>query len=93
MEIQLTPDGGIAMLQDDSIDLYPFGLLEVSRASNVEFNNNSGNGIVAQAWFVESAKTGKILKDGFLTRADALAWEKSHYSPSGAGWTELTGGK
>ncbi len=89
IELQLTSDGGIKMLQSDEVDLYPFGELEVKRASNVEFNNKSGNGIVAQAWFVESAATGEILKDGFLTRAEALAWEKAWYSPSGQGWKEF----
>lgn len=93
ISLQITAEGGIAMLHDDALDLCEFGEVEVTRASNVEFNNKSGNGIVAQAWYVESCKTGTILKDGFLTRAEALAWEKAYYSPSGKGWAELTGGK
>lgn len=72
------------MLQDDAIDLRQFGEIEVTRASHVEFSN------ALQKWIVISAATMKVLKDDFETRAEALAWEKEFYSPSGAGWTELT---
>lgn len=72
------------MLQDDAVDLRPFGHVEVSRASHVEFSNEK------QAWYVESARTGKILKDDFNSRAEAIAWEKEYYSPTGDGWAELT---
>lgn len=73
------------MLQDDAVDLRQFGEIEVTRASHVEFSNT------LQKWIVVSAVTMKVLKDDFETRAEALAWEKAFYSPSGAGWAELTG--
>lgn len=95
IELQITAAGGVEMLHDDAVDLNEFGTPEVTRASNVEYANPGmrvlGFGpLVANAWYVQSAKTNTILKDGFLTRAEALAWEKTYYSPSGPGWTELT---
>ncbi len=73
------------MLHDDAVDLTLFGKVEIKRASHVEFS------IAKQKWFVQSAKTLVILRDDFDTRVEALAWEKKHYSPSGDGWSELTG--
>lgn len=80
--LQITPEGGIAMLHDDAVDLSQFGEIEVSRASHVEFSN------LLQLWVVISAKTMKVLHKA-PTRALALAWEKKYYSPSGPGWKEL----
>lgn len=82
--LQITAEGGVQMLQDDTVDLRQFGQVHMERASHVEFSDTT------QLWYVESAKTGKVLKDDFPTRAAALAWEKSYYSPSGEGWAELT---
>ena len=84
--LQITPQGGVRMLQDDAVDLRQFGPIKVKRASHVEFDN------YVQMWRVKSAKTLRLLKY-CPTRAEALAWEKAYYSPSGKGWTELTGGK
>lgn len=84
ISLQITPEGGIQMLQDDAIDLTQFGQVEVSRASHVEFCNRE------QGWYIESAKTGERLASGFKTRGEAITWEKNYYSPSGAGWAELT---
>jgi hypothetical protein len=74
------------MLHDDAVDLSVFRRVIVERASNVEFNNSTG------MWEVASAKTGRILHTARM-RAQALAWEKIHYSPTGEGWAELTGGR
>jgi hypothetical protein len=87
IKLEITSVGGIQMLHDDDVNLAEFGKIEVTRASNVEFNNDKG------AWYVQSAKTLIVLKDDFATRQEALAWEKVHYSPGGLGWNELTGGK
>ena len=87
ISLQITAQGGIAMLHDDAVDLSEFGEIEVSRASHVEFSN------ALQTWVVVSAATLAVLRDDFKTRAEALAWEKEFYSPSGLGWAELTGGK
>lgn len=82
IEIELGADGSVAMLHDDAVDLSALGRVEVSRASHVEFDN------ATQLWTVTSAKTGKLLHSA-KTRAEALAWEHSYYSPSGQGWAEL----
>lgn len=84
ISMQITPQGGVQMLQDDAVDLTQFGTVQVERASHVEFCNQD------QGWYVESAKTGKRLASGFKTRGEAITWEKNYYSPSGAGWAELT---
>lgn len=87
ISLQITPQGGIQMLQDDAVPLTEFGKVEVERASHVEFCNEE------QGWYVESAKTGKRLASGFKTRGEAITWEKKYYSPTGEGWAELTEGK
>lgn len=86
IELEITAEGGVQMLQDDAVDLRELGHVEISRASHVEFDN------LRQEWYVQSAVTGAYLHWA-RTRAEALAWEKQHYSPSGLGWAELTGGK
>lgn len=86
IQLQITAKGGVRMLQDDAVDLRKMGKVIVTRASHVEFCNKT------QMWYVQSAKTMKYLHRA-PTRAKALAWEKRHYSPSGKGWAELTGGK
>jgi hypothetical protein len=84
IKMQITKVGGVQMLHDDAVDLSVLGQVEVTRASHVEFDN------AKQRWFVQSARTLEILRDDFLTREEALAWEKQHYSPGGKGWAELT---
>lgn len=100
ISMELTAQGAIAMIQDDAVDLRQFGEIEVTRASHVEFcagpkecGGGYADGGVARGWFVQSAKTLRVLAAGLQTRAEALAWEKEFYSPSGRGWAELTGGK
>lgn len=85
VKLQITAQGGVRMLQDDAVDLRKLGKVIVTRASHVEFCNDS------QTWYVQSARTGKYLYRA-QTRAKALAWEKRFYSPSGKGWKEMTGG-
>lgn len=83
ISLQIGADGSMAMLQDDALDLRQFGEVEITRASHVEFDN------ARQLWYVQSAKTLTYLHYA-KTRAEALAWEKDYYSPSGLGWAELT---
>jgi hypothetical protein len=75
----------VRKLHDDNIDWSQFGKVKVKRASNVEFSNKTG------LWYVQSAKTKKMIKDDFKTRVQALAFEKIYYSPGGKGWVELVG--
>lgn len=102
IQIEINARGGVAMLHDDAVNLAELGELEVWRASNVEyadgetliFNHRDDAKIQSamppRGWYVQSAKTLVLLATGFGTRAEALAWEKTYYSPSGPGWTELT---
>jgi hypothetical protein len=83
ISLEVTKDGGLQMLHSDAVDLSEFGAVEVTRASNVEFDN------AKQRWYVQSFATMKILKDDFFTREEALAWEKDWYSPGGPGWSEI----
>ena len=93
IQIELTKEGGIRMLHSDEVDLDEFGEVQVERASHVEFSSGKGR-CPGRGWYVQSAKTKEYLAAGFKTRQEALAWEKQHYSPTGAGWAELTkGGK
>jgi len=85
------------MLHNDAVDLSEFGELTIVRASHVEYSDGvgiSGEGGSAlgikPGWYVQSAVTLDILKEGCKTREEALAWEKKHYSPTGKGWAELT---
>jgi hypothetical protein len=87
ISLEITEDGGVRMLHDDAVNLAELGEIEVTRASNVEFDNAKG------CWYVQSAATMAILKDDFVTREEALKWEKKWYSPTGPGWAELTEGK
>ena len=93
--VQITAHGGLAMLHDDAVDLSEFGNVRVSRASHVEYSTGewvrvSGCPVLApRGWFVMSARRMEVIASGFKTRAEALAFEKQHYSPGGAGWPEL----
>jgi len=84
IKLEVMANGGVRMLHDDAVDLKQFGDVEVVRASHVEYNNATG------FWYVQSAKTLKMLKEDLPSRAEALAWEKVYYSPGGEGWNELT---
>ena len=85
IRLEITAGAALRMLHNDALDLSQFGKLKVKRASRVEFNNRLGR------WVVRSAKTGKVLRDDFRLRKDALAWEKVYYSPGQPGWRELVG--
>ena len=85
IQLAITPNGGVEMLWDDALDVKQFGDVKVERASHVEFDNTKSK------WYVQSAKTLKVLRDDFDSRDEALAWEKQYYSPTGEGWKELVG--
>ena len=89
ISLEITKSGGIRMLHDDAVDLSEFGEVEVRRASHVEWSDGVPG--VPRGWYVQSAKTGKILAGGFTIRRVALEWEKWYYSPGGLGWAELVG--
>ena len=76
----------IRMLYDGTLDLAKLGKQKISRASHVEFNNETGK------WYVQSARTLKMIREDFDSRSKALAFEKEYYNPGGLGWDELTEG-
>lgn len=55
-------------LWTDAINLRGLGKLRVERASHVEFDDSR------QTWYV-ATPGWNLLKDGFTTREEALAWE------------------
>lgn len=84
MTIEILPNGNVRSLYSDKIDLTKLGKATIHRASHVEFNNKR------KMWEVRSAKTKVLLFATQDTREDALEFEAEYYSPTGAGWKELT---
>ena len=73
INIQFTPDGVAHCLWTDAICLHELGLLEITRASHIEFNNTT------QDWEVKDHK-GKVR---FIakSRAACLEWEHQNLQP------------
>ncbi len=82
MTLEVTTDGNIRCLYSDEIDLSQLGRLNISRASQIEFDN------YLRKWTVTSSKTSKRLHSA-RSREEALEWEAQYYSPMGGGWSEL----
>ncbi len=70
--IRVHPNGSIDTLYTDLIDLGKLGKMDVSRASHIEFNNET------QVWEVTDAETGEIV-DYAPTRETALIFEHEYY--------------
>ena len=73
IQISFKPDGTAQCLWTEVLPLYELGLLEITRASNIEFNNST------QHWEVKDRK-GKIR---FIakSRSVCLEWEKETLQP------------
>lgn len=69
--ITIKPDGEAGCLYSELIDLSSIGLLQVSRASHIEFNQ------AMQHWEVKV--NGKTLFS-HSSRAVCLAWEIDHFN-------------
>lgn len=72
--IHFQPDGTGAGLYTELIDLREIGTLDVSRASNVEFN------IEFQQWEVFDFTGRVVFTDP--SRAACLRWERIHFNES-----------
>lgn len=70
--ITFNPDGTARCLYTELIDLPSIGSLEVSRASNIEFNNDT------QFWEVKNFKEQVLYFN--RSRAICLAWEQQHFN-------------
>lgn len=66
------PDGTATCLYSELIDLNSLGRLEVSRASNIEFNN------ATQHWEVKNRR-GRVLYFS-RSRTACLGWEQEHFN-------------
>ena len=71
--ISFNPDGTAHCLWTDAISLHDLGRLEITRASNIEFNN------AAQKWEVRDRK-GRVR---FIakSRSACLEWEQKDLQP------------
>jgi len=70
-KLMIDTNGNVHSLYTDLIDLSQLGKMKVSRASNVEFDNDT------QTWSVKLASTGEVISppEGFKTRPEALNFE------------------
>ena len=70
INITFTPDGTAQCLWTEVLPLYELGLLEITRASNIEFNNST------QHWEVKDRK-GNVR---FIARSRSacLNWEQQN---------------
>ena len=68
-QILIKKNGDLQCLYTDNVDLRKLGKLEVTRASNVEFDSTNGT------WSVRLVETGKIIGSGFIKRKDAINYE------------------
>jgi hypothetical protein len=72
-EISFKPDGTAQCLWTEALPLHELGRLEISRATNIEFNN------AIQHWEVKDRR-GKVR---FIakSRAACLEWEEQNLQP------------
>ena len=71
--ITFTPDGTARCLWTEALPLHELGRLEITRASNLEFNN------AAQQWEVKDRK-GKV-RFFARSRSACLEWEQQNLQP------------
>ena len=73
IQISFEPDGTAQCLWTDVLPLHELGRLEVHRATNIEFNNNT------QHWEVKDRK-GKARFFAW-SRSACLEWEQQNLQP------------
>ncbi|MDB6032170.1 MAG: hypothetical protein JWM16_2508 [Verrucomicrobiales bacterium] len=72
--ITISPNGTGTCLYTELIDLHAIGSLEVTRASNIEFNSAD------QAWEVRLASHPKTVAYSHPSRETCIDWERNHYN-------------
>jgi hypothetical protein len=72
--LRFDPDGHVACLYTEAVDLHALGRLHVVRATDIRFCDAS------QRWEVRCASTGKVLHTD-PSRADCVAWEHDNLQP------------
>ena len=73
IQISFNPDGTAHCLWTDALPLHELGRLEITRASNIEFNNDT------QHWEVSDRK-GKV-RFFSKSRSSCLEWEQMNLQP------------
>jgi hypothetical protein len=73
--LRFNPGGQIDCLYTEAIDLRALGKLEISRATDIRFND------ATQQWDVHAANTDQVLFS-HASRSECLAWENHNLQPS-----------
>ena len=73
INISFKPDGTAQCLWTEALPLHELGRLEISRATNIEFNNST------QEWEVKDQK-GKV-RFFSRSRSACLEWEEQNLQP------------
>ena len=98
IKLRISREGVVQSLWADEIQWVDLGVVQVRRASHVEFDE------AGQCWCVQEGKPtstvrrwlqwllrrsmGQVLHRA-ATRQAALAWEHDHFQPGGPGWRRL----
>jgi hypothetical protein len=72
--LRFNPDGLIGCLYTEAVDLRALGRLQVVRATDIRFNDQT------QEWDVHDANTGKVLFS-HASRGECLGWEQTNLQP------------
>jgi hypothetical protein len=72
--LRFDPDGSVACLYTEAVDLQLLGRLHVVRATDIRFSD------VSQRWEVRCATSGRILHTD-PSRAACVAWEHDNLQP------------
>ena len=81
--LRFAPDGLIRCLHTEAIDLHQLGRLQVVRATDIRFNDQT------QEWETCHAVTGEVLFSD-RSRNRCLQWEKDHFHPDMAASPDST---
>ena len=73
--LRIHPGGCVECLYTEAIDLRALGRLQVCRATDIRFNDQS------QQWDVCCATTGRLLHSD-PSRESCLIWERDNLAPS-----------
>ena len=72
--LRFNPDGQVDCLYTEAIDLRELGKLEISRATDIRFND------ATQQWDVHTADTDQVLFS-HASRSECLNWENQNLQP------------
>lgn len=73
--LRFAPGGTVGCLYTEAIDLRKLGKLEISRATDIRFNDTT------QQWDVHEYATGKVLFS-HPSRSECLHWENQNLQPA-----------